>query len=163
MCPPGRSESCSASGPLAACSGPSAARRLTDRIGVGPSFILGSVLFPVPLILVPLAGGSHALVIAMLFLAEFGSGIGVMILDITAGSINAALVPGRLRARVQGAYTIVNYGVRPLGSLSAGLAASVVGIHTTLWIAAIGGALSALWLVPSPLPHLKALPHHAAE
>ncbi len=71
----------------------------------------------------------------MLFLAEFGSGIGVMILDITAGSINAALVPGRLRARVQGAYTIVNYGVRPLGALAAGLAADVVGIHTTLWIA----------------------------
>jgi MFS family permease len=139
------------------------ARRLTDRIGVGPSFILGSVLFPVPLILVPLAGGSHAVVIAMLFLAEFGSGIGVMILDITGGSINAALVPGRLRARVQGAYTIVNYGVRPLGSLAAGLAASVIGIHTTLWIATIGGALSALWLVPSPLRRLKALPHHAAE
>jgi MFS family permease len=139
------------------------ARRLTDRIGVGPSFILGSVLFPVPLILVPLAGGSHALVIAMLFLAEFGSGVGVMILDITGGSINAAIVPSRLRARVQGAYTIVNYGVRPLGSLAAGLAASVIGIHTTLWIATIAGALSALWLVPSPLPRLKALPHHPAE
>lgn len=138
-------------------------RRLTGRIGIGPSFIVGSVLFPVPLILVPLAGGSHALVIAMLFLAEFGSGIGVMILDITAGSINAALVPARLRARVQGAHTIVNYGVRPLGSLAAGLSASVVGIHTTLWIATIGGALSALWLLPSPMPHLKALPPHAAE
>jgi MFS family permease len=138
-------------------------RRLTGRIGIGPSFIVGSVLFPVPLILVPLAGGSHALVIAMLFLAEFGSGIGVMILDITAGSINAALVPARLRARVQGAYTIVNYGVRPLGSLAAGLSAGVVGIHTTLWIATIGGALSALWLLPSPLPHLKALPPYAAE
>jgi hypothetical protein len=78
------------------------------------------VLFPVPLILVPLAGGSRALVIAMIFLAEFGSGIGVMILDITGGSINAAIVPSRLRARVQGAYTIVNYGVRPLGSLPRG-------------------------------------------
>jgi MFS family permease len=138
-------------------------RRLSDRIGVGPSFVLGSVLFPAPLILVPLASGPHALVIALLFLAEFLSGIGVMILDITAGSINAALIPADLRSRVQGAYTIVNYGVRPLGSLWAGLAASTLGIHAVLWIATIGGAVSALWLLPSPLPRLKALPERAAE
>ncbi len=137
-------------------------RRLTTRIGVGPSYILGLVLFPAPLILVPLAGGSHTLVLALLFLAEFGSGMGVMILDITAGSINSALIPSHLRARVQGAWTIVNYGVRPLGSLSAGIAASAFGIHATLWVATVGGALSALWLLPSPLPRLKTLPEPAA-
>lgn len=131
---------------------------LTRWIGVGPAFCLGSVLFPAPLMLVPLARGPHLLVIAFLFLAEFGSGMGVMILDIAAGSINAAIVPAQMRARVQGAYTIVNYGVRPLGSLAAGLGAATVGIHETLWIATVGGALSALWLVPSPLPHLKTLP-----
>src|SRR6478609_5737135 len=57
-------------------------RRIADRIGVGPAFCVGIVLFPAPLILVPLAGGPHALVLACLFLAEFGSGVGVMILDI---------------------------------------------------------------------------------
>ena len=138
-------------------------RRLTDRIGIGPSYVVGLVLFPAPLILVPLAGGSHTLVLALLFLAEFGSGMGVMILDITAGSINSALIPSHMRARVQGAWTIVNYGVRPLGSLAAGLAASVFGIHATLWVATVGGALSALWLLPSPLPGLKVLPARAAE
>jgi MFS family permease len=148
-------------GAMGSMIGAVATRRLSGRIGIGPAFVVGSVLFPAPLILVPLAGGSHALVITLLFLAEFLSGIGLMILDITAGSINAALIPGELRSRVQGAYTIVNYGVRPLGALAAGLAASTFGIHTTLWIAAVGGALSALWLVPSPLPHLKALPERA--
>lgn len=148
-------------GAIGSMIGAVATRRLSGRIGIGPAFVVGSVLFPAPLILVPLAGGTHALVITLLFLAEFLSGIGLMILDITAGSINAALIPGELRSRVQGAYTIVNYGVRPLGALAAGLAASMVGIHTTLWIAAVGGALSALWLVPSPLPHLKALPERA--
>jgi MFS family permease len=139
-------------------------RPLVARIGIGPSFCVGSVLFPVPLLLVPLASGApHTLVILLLFLAEFGSGIGVMILDIAAGSINAALVPGHIRARVQGAYTIVNYGVRPLGSLAAGLAATVFGVHTALWIATVGGAVSALWLVPSPLPHLRTLPPGPSE
>jgi MFS-type transporter involved in bile tolerance (Atg22 family) len=49
---------------------------LTRRIGVGPAFCLGSVLFPAPLLLVPLARGPHAIVIALLFLSEFCSGIG---------------------------------------------------------------------------------------
>jgi MFS family permease len=135
--------------------------RVTRRIGVGPVFVLGSVLFPAPLVLVPLAGGPHALVIALLFLAEFGSSVGVMMLDIAAGSINAAVVPTHLRARVQGAYTIVNYGVRPLGALAAGAAASTIGIHATLWVATVGGALSALWLVPSPFPRMRSLPEPA--
>jgi MFS family permease len=134
---------------------------VTRRIGIGPTFIVGSVLFPAPLMLVPLAGGPHVLVIALLFLSEFGSGIGVMMLDITAGSINAAVVPAHLRSRVQGAYTIVNYGVRPLGSLAAGAAATAIGVHATLWIATVGGALSALWLVPSPFPRMRELPEPA--
>ena len=94
--------------------------RVARRIGIGPAFIAGCVLFPAPLLLVPAAGGPRPLVLAMLFLAEFGSGLGVMLLDIAAGSIFQALVPDRLRSRFQGAYMVVNYGVRPLGGLLGG-------------------------------------------
>ena len=55
-----------------------------------------------------------------LFLAEFGSGLGVMMLDISGGAIFSAVVPDRLRSRVSGAYMVVNYGVRPLGALAGG-------------------------------------------
>ena len=92
--------------------------RLSRRIGIGPAFVVGAVLFPAPLLLVPLAGGSRTAILACLFLAEFGSGLGVMILDISVGAIFAALIPDRLRARVSGAYMAVNYGVRPLGALT---------------------------------------------
>jgi len=50
--------------------------RLGRRLGIGPAFVLGCVLFPVPLVLVPLADGPRPLVLAMLLLAEFGSGLG---------------------------------------------------------------------------------------
>src|SRR5207249_1465372 len=73
--------------------------RISRRLGVGPAFILGCVLFPAPLVLVPLAGGGHWRILAFLFAAESLSVFGVMILDITSGSIKAALVPDRLRAR----------------------------------------------------------------
>jgi predicted MFS family arabinose efflux permease len=132
--------------------------RISRRIGIGPAFILGCVLFPAPLVLVPLAGGSDLTILACLFFAELLSGFGVMILDIAGGSIKAALVPDRLRARVSGAYMVVNYGVRPLGALVGGGLGTWIGLRPTLWIASVGAILGVLWLLPSPLPRLRELP-----
>jgi MFS family permease len=132
--------------------------RLSRRIGIGPAFVLGCVVFPAPLVLVPLAGGAEWRILALLFAAEFLSGLGVMILDITAGSIKAALVPDRLRARVSGAYMVVNYGVRPLGALAGGALGTWIGVRPTLWIASVGAIAGVLWLLPSPLPRLHELP-----
>ena len=135
--------------------------RLAKRIGIGPTLVLGTFLFPAPMVLVPLAGGPHAEVLALLFLAEFGSGFGVMLLDIASGSIRQALVPDRLRARVSGAFMVVNYGVRPLGSLMGGALGTWLGMRPTLWIAVTGAVLGVLFLLPSPVPRLRALPDTA--
>ena len=135
--------------------------RLGRTMGIGPTFLLGCIVFPTPLLLVPLAGGPKPLVLAMLFLAEFGSGLGVMILDISAASIFAALVPHRLRSRVSGAYTLVNYGVRPVGSLIGGFLGSTIGLRPTLWIATTGAIAGFFWLLPSPIPKMRELPEPA--
>ena len=132
--------------------------RLSRRFGVGPVYVAGCVLFPLPLVLVPLAGGGNWTIYACLFLAEFISGFGVMLLDISANAITAALVPDRLRARVSGAYMVVNYGVRPLGTSLGGVLGSTIGLRPTLWIATVGAIAGVLWLVPSPIPRLRELP-----
>ena len=132
--------------------------RISRRIGLGPAYVVGCVLFPLPLLLVPLASGPRSVVVLMLFLAEFWSGVGVMMLDISAGAIFAALIPDRLRSRVSGAYSFVNYGVRPLGSLAGGVLGSTIGLQPTLWIGAIGALAGVLWLLPSPIPLLRDLP-----
>ena len=135
--------------------------RLGRTIGIGPTYILGCIVFPVPLVLVPLAGGPYWLILAMLFLAEFGAGLGVMILDISAASIFAALVPHRLRSRVSGAYMVVNNGIRPVGSLIGGFLGTAIGLQTTLWIGVVGAAAGFLWLLPSPIPRMRELPELA--
>jgi hypothetical protein len=120
------------------------------------------VVFPLSLLLVPLAGGPHSLVLLCLLGAEFGAGLGVVMLDISIGSIFAAAIPDRFRSRVSGAYMVVNYGVRPLGSLAAGVLATAIGTRETLWIAAAGGSLAVLWLARSPLPRMRELPESEA-
>ncbi|MDQ5820110.1 MAG: MFS transporter [Actinomycetota bacterium] len=137
------------------------AGRIGRRIGIGPAFMLGCVLFPAPLLLVPLAGGPRPLVLLMLGAAEFGSGFGVMLLDISTGAIRAAITPDRLRARVSGAYQVVNYGVRPVGALAGGALGSTIGLRPTLWIATVGALAGVLWLLASPLPGLRDLPEEA--
>jgi MFS family permease len=132
--------------------------RLSRRFGVGRVFVAGAVLFPLPLVLVPLADGPRWLVLACLFGAEFGSGLGVMLLDISAAAITTALVPDRLRARVSGAYMVVNYGVRPIGALLGGALGTWIGLRPTLWIASVGALAGVLWLLPSPIPALVELP-----
>ncbi|MGD9737040.1 MAG: MFS transporter [Solirubrobacterales bacterium] len=132
--------------------------RFSRRLGLGNALILSFVLAPAPLLLVPAASGSHATVLAMLGVAEFLSGIGVMILDVGLGALVAALVPDRLRARVSGAYNFVNWGIRPLGALGGGLLAGATDLRTTMWVATIGAMAGVLWLLPSPMPRLRSLP-----
>jgi MFS family permease len=132
--------------------------RLSRRIGLGPAFVVGMILFPAPLLLVPLASGAHPLIVAMLFAAEFLSAVGLMILDITAGAIIVGMTPHRLRSRATGAFRFVNMGVRPLGALTGGALGSLLGVRPTLFLASVAGIAGVLWLIPSQVPALAELP-----
>jgi MFS family permease len=111
------------------------------RIGIGRTYMLGAVLFPAPLLLVPLADGPLWLIATLLFLSEFGAGVGVMLFDVSGNSIQLVLTPQRIRARTGGTHRTVNYGVRPLGALLGGFLGSAIGLRPTLWIATAGAVL----------------------
>jgi MFS family permease len=132
------------------------------RFGIGPAFILGCFLFPAPLVLVPAARGPQWLIVCFLFAAELLSGVGLMLLDILAGTISAAIVPPVLRSRVSGAFMVVNYGVRPVGAALGGILGTALGVQPTLWIATVGSLLGLAFLIPSPLRTMRELPDQAA-
>ncbi len=131
------------------------APRLSRRFGAGPMVVLGAVLFPAPLALIALAGGSTWLSALVLAVAEFLSALGVMVFDINLNSIQASITPDRMRSRVAGAYTTVNYGCRPVGALLGGVLGSTIGLRETFVLAAVGGALSIVFLIGSPIPHVR--------
>jgi MFS family permease len=146
-------------GAVGAVIGAALTSRVARRLGVGGAFTLSCVIFPMPFILIPVAGGmSKPIILALLFAAEFGSGIGVVMLDITIGAILTATVPATLRARVSGAYSTINYGLRPVGALAGGALGSTLGLRSTLWIASVAGLTGVLWLLPSPIPRMRRLP-----
>jgi predicted MFS family arabinose efflux permease len=144
-------------GAVGGLAGALVAVRLERLIGIGPAFTLGCVLFPLPLVLVPLATGPELLIALMLGTAEFLSAVGVMILDVNGGSLMLLRTPNRLRSRMSGTYRFVNYGVRPLGALLGGGLGTAIGLQTTLWIGVIGALAGVIWLVFSPIPRLRAV------
>ncbi len=132
-----------------------ATKRIAARIGEGWAYSLGCLLFTAPLVGWPLAHGRLPLVLAVLFAAEFCSGFGLMLLDITVGAIFAAVIPATLRSRVTGAFQAVNYGTRPAGALLGGLLGTTFGLRPALWVATVGGMAGFFLLLPTPVPRYR--------
>lgn len=131
--------------------GAALARPLTERFGTGRVIAVSAVLFPLALGVIAFADGPMWMRVGVLIIAEFISSLAVMTFDIPLNSLQARVIHDDMRSRVSGAFTTVNYGIRPLGAVIGGLLGSWIGPRETLLIAAIGGALSVLWLIGSPI------------
>ena len=140
-----------------------AAPRVARRIGIGPSIAVGAVLFPAPLLAIPLAGGPKPLVYALVFAAEFFSVIGVMIFDISQNSLTLLVTPHRMRPRQIAIGRVFNYGVRPLGALAGGLLGTAIGLRPALLVTGAGALLGVVFLVASPVLAVHDPPSEPAE
>jgi len=127
-----------------------AASPLSRRFGVGPVVAAGAVIFPGAIAIAALADGPHWLEAAALAAAEFVGGFAVMCYDVPNNSLQAAVTHDYMRSRVSGAYSSINYGIRPLGALVGGFLGTWIGVRETLLVSASGGVLAVLWLIGSP-------------
>lgn len=136
------------------------ATRIGRRIGIGQAYTLACVIFPLPMLLVPLAGPEMpmAVILGLLGAAEFFAGFGVMVLDINVGALMTARVPDRLRSRSAGSFRVVNYGVRPIGALLGGFLGTAIGVREAMWVGGIAACLGVFWLIGTRIPRQRDLP-----
>jgi MFS family permease len=125
------------------------ASRLSDLLGIGKVLVGSAVLFGPALLLIPAAPQSQPIpfIVAGLTLATFA---GIMF-NVTGLSFTQAIVPDRMLGRLNATRRFIVWGVIPLGSLTGGALASVIGLRETLWVGAIGGSLSFLPLLLTPV------------
>jgi MFS family permease len=136
-------------GNLGWLAGAVAAGRLSGRLGIGPTLVGSTLLFGPSLLLVPAAPHSQPIpfLVAALVIATFGG----IIFNVTGISFQQAVTPDRMLGRLNATRRFIVWGVIPLGSLAGGVLAAQVGLRETLWIGTIGGSLSFLPLVLSPV------------
>jgi MFS family permease len=137
--------------------GAATAGPIAGRLGTGPTIAAGAVLYCLPFAGLVLAPGDTGRSLIVLACVEAASTFGVMLFDVNNNAMRTAVTRDDMRGRVAGAYSTVNYGIRPLGALAGGFLADHVGIPGTLVAAAALGSMSAIWLVKSPVIHMRSV------
>jgi hypothetical protein len=73
------------------------------------------------------------------------------VFNVTGLSFQQTVVPDRILGRLNATRRFIVWGVIPLGSSTGGVLASRVRLRETLWVGAIGGTLSFIPLLLSPV------------
>ena len=134
--------------------------RLARAIGLGPALVLGFAVFPVIMLLFPLARVLPAVpVVAALFAIGtlFAAGA-----DLNQLTLRQTLTPDPYLGRMNSIYRTVVWGAIPLGNIVGGALGSTVGIVGTFWIGGVLALLGcvAMWL--SPIGRLRQFPVNAS-
>ena len=126
--------------------------RVTERVGVGRTTVLGLLLSPAS-VLVPLA--THATAVPLLIIAGIGGSLGGVLYNVSQVSLRQGITPTRLLGRLNASMRFIVWGTIPVGSFLGGLAAGTLGLRTTLVIASIGETLAGAWVLFSPVPSVR--------
>ena len=78
--------------------------------------------------------------------------------DINLNSLQAAVIPDGMRSRVAGAFSMINYGVRPIGALLGGFLGGALGVREAILVTTIAAIGGVLFLLRSPVLRLRELP-----
>jgi MFS family permease len=138
------------------------ATRISQRFGVGRTIVGSAVLFGVAWLPVPAAPDGNAALPFLIGAVVIG-GFGSVVYNITQVSLRQAIAPERIQGRMNAVMRFLVWGTLPLGSLVGGALASSIGLRETLWISAIGGALTFLPVLFSPVRSVLVIPDVSEE
>ena len=97
--------------------------------------------------------GSYFL-IAAFFITSFAS----VIYNISQVSYRQALVQIRLQGRLNATMRFIVWGTMPIGALIGGFIGQAVGLFPALVVGALGGTVSFLWVLFSPVRKVAKIP-----
>lgn len=139
------------------------AGRAVQYLGIGPVILLGSSLYEVSRVSIPLAGLQHTT--APLVIIATGSllaGFGYTIYEVNQVSLRQALTAQELLGRTTGARRFLIFCTAPLGAAIGGYLGNAIGLRSTLFVGAVVSILSWLIMYFSPIRQVRDLPAAAA-
>jgi predicted MFS family arabinose efflux permease len=127
------------------------------RLGLGRVLILAPLVIGAGSLLIPLAGSSGLVAVALLLGTQVLWGIGRPVFDINQLSLRQSMTSDDAQGRVNATMLFVIWGVIPIGSLLGGILGTSIGLRPTLAVGALGMLLSVVWIALSPVRRLRSL------
>jgi MFS family permease len=132
------------------------ANRIAGRFGVGPTIVGSALLFGPATLLVAIAPPNLA--VPFVSASVFLGGLGGAVYNINQVSLRQAITPERMQGRMNATMRFIVWGTIPFGNIIGGFLGGVIGLHTTIWIGAIGGLFVFLPVLFSPVRSIRAMP-----
>ncbi len=148
-------------GSIGSIGGALLANRLQRRLGVGNTIVSTAALFSLGGLAFPLAPRAFPLPVLMAGMALFG--FGGVAYNIVQVSYRQAITPERLQGRMNAAMRWVVWGTIPLGTLAGGVIAQTFSLKASLWVGALLGVPTFLWVLLSPLRSIVTMPEPVVE
>ncbi|MFD3330536.1 hypothetical protein [Streptomyces sp. NPDC058701] len=133
------------------------APRISSRIGIGPTIVIGFAVSPLAQIPLLLAGPGLAwqivLIVALAAQLFWATASGT-----SQRSVRQTLCEPRFQGRMQAANTTLTAGARPVAAAVAGALVLFLGVRVTLAVGAVLPTVPVVLLLLSPVPALRDMP-----
>ena len=129
---------------------------LSTRIGVGRMLVLSAIGFGVGPLAVPVA--PDALIVPAVALSGFVMGFAGVSWNVNQVSLRQAITPPRMQGRMNATMRFIVWGTIPVGSITGGVLGSLIGLHATIWVGALGGLVAFVPVALSPVRSLRTMP-----
>jgi MFS family permease len=134
---------------------------ITRRAGVGRMLVLTSVGFSLSGL--PVAIAPDALIFPAVALSGFLGGFCGVGWNINQVSLRQAITQPRMQGKMNATMRFIVWGTIPLGSIAGGALGSVIGLHATIWVGAIGGLIAFVPVTLSSARSIVTMPEPVAD
>jgi MFS family permease len=141
--------------------GASAAGRLANRLGVGPTIVGSVAVGGLGALLIPLA--PRATPLPFLMVAQLLWGLAIAIYNINQVSLRQVITEDRMQGRTNATMRFVVWGTIPIGYSLGGLLGNSIGLARTLWVGAVGCLLALVPPLLSPVRTLRGFPSRESD
>jgi MFS family permease len=136
--------------------------RTMQRLGPGPTILLGQSLTAIGAMLIALAGGPLLLILALLIGGQALFSLGAPFYSIPQLSLRQAMTPAHLLGRVNASRRFLVFGIIPFGALIGALLSDRLGLRATLLVGGMGMVLALFWVFFSSIRHTRTFPKTSA-
>ena len=136
-------------------------KRLVDRFGFGPTFLVASVAPGLGVLLLPLATPSTGLLVLAAGLGI--AGFAIAIYNVNQITLRQTVTPAALQGRMNATIRVIIWGTIPIGAALGGFLGSTIGLRPTLLVAGCGSVLACAPIALSQVARLRTIPEAEPE